>query len=101
MRFDCFFFFQAEDGIRDFHVTGVQTCALPISLANTTRRVRRPTLRVPALLSEWELSREEGRARGWRLRERVRARSLNDWRSAMADNRGVAYLGPGEVEVQS
>src|SRR5690606_33737741 len=24
--------FQAEDGIRDFHVTGVQTCALPISL---------------------------------------------------------------------
>src|SRR5579883_3299384 len=28
---DFFFFFQAEDGIRDFHVTGVQTCALPIS----------------------------------------------------------------------
>src|SRR5690606_21518061 len=27
-----FFFFQAEDGIRDFHVTGVQTCALPIFL---------------------------------------------------------------------
>src|SRR5690606_40948775 len=26
-----FYFFQAEDGIRDFHVTGVQTCALPIS----------------------------------------------------------------------
>src|SRR5690606_40551186 len=25
------FFFQAEVGIRDFHVTGVQTCALPIS----------------------------------------------------------------------
>src|SRR5690606_40457458 len=25
------FFVQAEDGIRDFHVTGVQTCALPIS----------------------------------------------------------------------
>src|SRR5260370_37342264 len=27
----CFFFFQAEDGIRDSSVTGVQTCALPIS----------------------------------------------------------------------
>src|SRR5215204_7307462 len=27
----CFFFFQAEDGIRDHCVTGVQTCALPIS----------------------------------------------------------------------
>src|SRR5690606_39821914 len=29
------FFFQAEDGIRDFHVTGVQTCALPISFSPT------------------------------------------------------------------
>src|SRR5699024_11933748 len=28
----CHFFFQAEDGIRDRNVTGVQTCALPISL---------------------------------------------------------------------
>src|SRR2546430_11390954 len=28
----CLFFFQAEDGIRDLTVTGVQTCALPISL---------------------------------------------------------------------
>src|SRR6266511_2804425 len=32
-----FFFFQAEDGIRDFHVTGVQTCALPISNARGAR----------------------------------------------------------------
>src|SRR6266511_4682511 len=30
MRHIVVFFFQAEDGIRDFHVTGVQTCALPI-----------------------------------------------------------------------
>src|SRR2546430_11277682 len=29
--FYLFFFFQAEDGIRDLTVTGVQTCALPIS----------------------------------------------------------------------
>src|SRR5699024_11648326 len=35
----CFFFFQAEDGIRDRNVTGVQTCALPISaFAGTTAR---------------------------------------------------------------
>src|SRR5215467_15202631 len=27
---DVYFFFQAEDGIRDYKVTGVQTCALPI-----------------------------------------------------------------------
>src|SRR5690606_40305335 len=33
------FFFQAEDGIRDFHVTGVQTCALPIlGLSVTVRK---------------------------------------------------------------
>src|SRR5258708_23477521 len=31
VRLRCFFFFQAEDGIRDDLVTGVQTCALPIS----------------------------------------------------------------------
>src|SRR5437764_14318003 len=32
VKFLFFFFFQAEDGIRDTSVTGVQTCALPISL---------------------------------------------------------------------
>src|SRR5439155_11594950 len=32
-----FFFFQAEDGIRDGHVTGVQTCALPIFRKKTFR----------------------------------------------------------------
>src|SRR5699024_11334394 len=31
-----FFFFQAEDGIRDRNVTGVQTCALPISFNDGT-----------------------------------------------------------------
>src|SRR2546421_1028388 len=36
----CFFFFQAEDGIRDLIVTGVQTCALPIY-----DRARLPRLR--------------------------------------------------------
>src|SRR2546426_5948177 len=37
-----FFFFQAEDGIRDYKVTGVQTCALPISTAvQATLRLRR------------------------------------------------------------
>src|SRR3712207_7742292 len=35
-----FFFFQAEDGIRDIGVTGVQTCALPISCTWTPMRAR-------------------------------------------------------------
>src|SRR5690606_41168143 len=47
-----YFFFQAEDGIRDFHVTGVQTCALPISLAQRVLLHERVQLgrdeRVPA-----------------------------------------------------
>src|SRR5258706_11994429 len=34
----CFFFFQAEDGIRDWSVTGVQTCALPISNSSSSKR---------------------------------------------------------------
>src|SRR5256885_7847079 len=49
------FFFQAEDGIRDYKVTGVQTCALPISdihekgevevaLAGRSFRIRREFL---------------------------------------------------------
>src|SRR5690606_39677752 len=34
-----FFFFQAEDGMRDFHVTGVQTCALPILASRLGRQL--------------------------------------------------------------
>src|SRR5258706_11176136 len=41
-----FFFFQAEDGIRDWSVTGVQTCALPISNYVADGRVVVPDLRV-------------------------------------------------------
>src|SRR5437016_14024842 len=39
-----FFFFQAEDGIRDWSVTGVQTCALPICS---------PILRAPGSYIQW------------------------------------------------
>src|SRR5690348_17880934 len=41
-----FFFFQAEDGIRDGRVTGVQTCALPISQGLFVLVTRGPGLRV-------------------------------------------------------
>src|SRR5690625_3740736 len=37
LYFIMFFFFQAEDGIRDGHVTGVQTCALPIYILQTLK----------------------------------------------------------------
>src|SRR5438874_12634815 len=46
------FFFQAEDGIRDLYVTGVQTCALPISTLLATRA---PVVVCPAMHTEmWE-----------------------------------------------
>src|SRR2546428_13684154 len=42
-----FFFFQAEDGIRDLIVTGVQTCALPISLLAVDNCFCTPALQKP------------------------------------------------------
>src|SRR2546430_12480455 len=41
----CVFFFQAEDGIRDLTVTGVQTCALPIWRCFPRSRFRRSSRR--------------------------------------------------------
>src|SRR5690606_16473120 len=69
----CFFvFFQAEDGIRGFHVTGVQTCALPISpLAGRCRGgrgalgARRPV--APAAPPARVLRRGPGRGHGHAL----------------------------------
>src|SRR2546430_7581360 len=51
-----FFFFQAEDGIRDLTVTGVQTCALPISgLASAAQRARarRAAEARPGVVKPW------------------------------------------------
>src|SRR2546426_6147501 len=63
--FAFFFFFQAEDGIRDYKVTGVQTCALPISRERVERRAIDPGQR----------RRIARRARGKPVRE---ARGLGD-----------------------
>src|SRR5207249_7278180 len=43
-NFSFFFFFQAEDGIRDRNVTGVQTCALPIYLPAGFARPHSPRI---------------------------------------------------------
>src|SRR3989441_12670470 len=63
------FFFQAEDGIRDKLVTGVQTCALPISLGRRFHRRERPGDGV-----------SEGAARRGRRFPRKPARALWHWR---------------------
>ena len=48
-----FFFFQAEDGIRDYKVTGVQTCALPIwgGQSNKFDWVSKQSIKVIGVLS--------------------------------------------------
>src|SRR2546422_7429501 len=87
--FFCFFFFQAEDGIRDVAVTGVQTCALPICGSRAARwllappscgdqppaRVpraapRRSSLRLPLSLPGSFASRSEERRVGKECRSR-------------------------------
>src|SRR6266498_5457308 len=50
-----FFFFQAEDGIRDADVTGVQTCALPIFGAAVTAPVERENAAVPGEVRDLHL----------------------------------------------
>src|SRR5258706_2615824 len=45
----CVFFLQAEDGIRDWSVTGVQTCALPILPRHHRRRDNRQQIRLAAI----------------------------------------------------
>src|SRR3989442_7959996 len=55
----CFFFFQAEDGIRDADVTGVQTCALPICdfrARSGSERVRKSPVRNHARESSTSVS---------------------------------------------
>src|SRR5438876_8704982 len=78
------FFFQAEDGIRDGRVTGVQTCALPIWSVRESTRARRLTVRVfhtgrvevvvPSRTSPRAVQRFLERHRSWIERKRDEAR---------------------------
>src|SRR5690606_40880221 len=76
-----FFFFQAEDGIRDFHVTGVQTCALPIcsryseALRVPTGARPRTSFRIGGLRCLWLLS--KGVSRWTRLKPGYRRRGID------------------------
>src|SRR2546430_16324872 len=79
-----FFFFQAEDGIRDLTVTGVQTCALPIS--GPSAASGRAAQGVPA---------------GTRARARPRRRPRS-WRSRCGGDREIGRAscrGRGEISV--
>src|SRR5690606_40157446 len=74
------FFFQAEDGIRDFHVTGVQTCALPICAGAT--------------LIAFDCAEQEARLKIGRAELESARRSLE------AKERLEALKAAGEIEVQ-
>src|SRR5260370_13902241 len=110
-----FFFFQAEDGIRDSSVTGVQTCALPISAALVPARhfgvdrieiwLRRWTVRRMYGPREWasDAILRDGHARRCRKRshhdrrprqERIASRS----ESLDADQRAAMWLLPGGAD---
>src|SRR2546422_4123701 len=51
-RVSSFFFFQAEDGIRDVAVTGVQTCALPILAGTVVVRDRPENLQLASVAAD-------------------------------------------------
>src|SRR5439155_18363830 len=73
------FFFQAEDGIRDGHVTGVQTCALPIWTGVASIRVAKLKTNVSALIPNASAGPPNATARpptvGPAMRARLRPRS--------------------------
>src|SRR5687768_9096567 len=84
---NCDFFFQAEDGIRDVAVTGVQTCALPIYLCQEVRRILverppvtigdEPSIRdgVDTALDEWRALRDGGKDGIAKIQTEERART--------------------------
>src|SRR5688572_32203341 len=67
------FFFQAEDGIRDLTVTGVQTCALPIL---QTIQLARPALRRLHRAAERAVQAELSACRLAKSRRRLQAMSV-------------------------
>src|SRR5690606_40481352 len=97
------FFFQAEDGIRDFHVTGVQTCALPISRHHVVVTVFGSGRAVHAALGDGEAEQVRDRARAVsffeqrseerRVGKECRARwSADDWKKNILTSRSNVTL---------
>src|SRR5690606_40085941 len=92
-RYSSVFFFQAEDGIRDFHVTGVQTCALPSSVwARRSIISRRSGCRRCATTSAIWWRRSEER----RVGEECRAGGLADHQDRDNPTNGEEMAGTDE-----
>src|SRR2546429_5689616 len=99
-----FFFFQAEDGIRDVAVTGVQTCALPISreiriIVRDARRLER----LPQVHDEFwmiDVAQQTGRILDGPIRLRRAQRKATVWtmgrrRSELRKAQKANSRGPG------
>src|SRR6266540_5570397 len=71
-----FFFFQAEDGIRDRDVTGVQTCALPISF---TSEAKEAVAHYPEITREIQLAAQEC---GRKLAAHIRKKKHLDYQAS-------------------
>src|SRR5256885_2747412 len=84
------FFFQAEDGIRDYKVTGVQTCALPITSAFSTRGCPVGT----STATPWRARTSPGHARESRVTATELAKAAQDAFAFVSAQPGVT-----EVEV--
>src|SRR5256886_15721605 len=90
-----FFFFQAEDGIRDLTVTGVQTCALPISgRLEKEGELRRVRTEVDPVLEITEVVQRLGReARGGGISQGVK-----EIGRAACRGRGEISVGAGSLK---
>src|SRR5205085_8678794 len=107
-----FFFFQAEDGIRDLTVTGVQTCALPIwaaPRAEAARQCRRgvprgfcsrrrpqagtPSRSVPISRSEERRVGKECRFR--RAQEHEKKKVTGKWRATLSSTYAKSHTSSG------
>src|SRR5204862_2437392 len=80
-----FFFFQAEDGIRDLYVTGVQTCALPI----WGRAMRWPHANWPSCYGMETRIRPHGLRSGGRRTLYPQRRPVIPWQPCRSEERRV------------
>src|SRR5690606_40615199 len=87
--------FQAEDGIRDFHVTGVQTCALPISGGSFPADTLRAVLSYPAgpIPTKWDHLLGPGAASSRKQITPKRATTSASWPSSFPIEYRIAAVG--------
>src|SRR5438093_6089704 len=96
----CVFFFQAEDGIRDWSVTGVQTCALPIYLRSAGRAKIKSSERLSNPASRSVRTAAPIRAASWERCIHAKTWSSNDWapRLTRSEERRVGKEGRARLE---